>query len=237
MILTQTRYSNTGDIGSCSQYVIATNPGAFAVDPSAEANARSICRYFRSSIGGQLLTWASILGMATVALVALRRNPDIDQVRMEMHCLSRCDFQLNPTSPNNGKQRREAEQEARWARQRGLLPANPTFDDDSDSGNSSDGGSGGGGGKPGGGGKGRSGNGNATATPSAYFRQRLYFSSAPTAPSLPTTTTGSISGTGDGDLRHPLLQKDHLSSVREGEEEEREWGEAKDAMAEASTRV
>lgn len=117
-------------------------------------------------------------------------------------------------------QRREAEQEARWARQRGLIPANPTFDDDSDSGNSSDGG-----GKPGGG----KGTGNATAT-SASLRQRLYFSSAPTAP-LPTTTAGSLGdgdgGGGGGELRHPLLQKDHLSSVREGEEGE--WGEAKDA--------
>lgn len=29
-----------GDLGSCADYVIATNPGAFTLDPSAEANAR-----------------------------------------------------------------------------------------------------------------------------------------------------------------------------------------------------
>lgn len=43
----------------------------------------SICRYFRSSIGGQLLTWASILGLAITALIALRQNQDIDEVGEE----------------------------------------------------------------------------------------------------------------------------------------------------------
>lgn len=132
------------------------------------------------------------------------------------------------------RQKREAEQEARWARQRGLLPADPAAPSGYDSDGSSNSGN-------------CSGNGNGGEKPSGSrsrgggaFYQRLYFSAAPTAPSMQ-------SGGGGGELRHPLLDKDHLSAVQEGqgedgdgeEEEEREWGEAKDAMdaSMASSRV
>lgn len=122
-------------------------------------------------------------------------------------------------------QRREAEQEARWARQRGLLPANPstaTADYDSDgssgSGNSSDGGDCKGARQQ-----------RRTTGRGAPFYHRLYFSSAAVAPPAPLPTQHD--GREKGELRHPLLGRDQLSAVQEGEgEEEAEWAEAKDAM-------
>ena len=69
----------------------------------------------------------------------------------------------------------------------------------------------------------KNGNGNS----SRAFPSSLYYSAGPTAPSV------NGGGGSDGGLTHPLLRKDHLSSVREGEEGEEEEdgkdGEIKDA--------
>ena len=40
-----------------------------------------MCKYFVSSLGGQILTWASILSLAVTAFLLLRANPDIDRLR------------------------------------------------------------------------------------------------------------------------------------------------------------